>query len=78
MKEGLEGDKPVKSKFFNVVVQDSSTVVLKESMDQLFNLGVSQERNQEMQEDADKEISRLLEALRKAIQKTNEDSRKAI
>ena len=42
-------------------------------MDQLRRLEHSQKRNQEMQGDAGKEISRLLEDSRKAIQKINED-----
>ena len=82
MNEGLDGNKAVKGKFFNVLVQDGSIsqdqklkrqALLKESMDQKRRLEHTQSRNQKMQEDADKEISRLIEASRKAHKKINED-----
>ena len=82
MNEGLDGNKVVKGKFFNVVVQDGSIsedqklkrqAFLKESTDQYRLLEHTQRRNQKMQEDADKEISRLIEASRKAHKKINED-----
>ena len=82
MNEGLEGNKALKGKFFNVVVQNGSIsedqklhkqALLKKSIDQLRRLERSKKRNQEMQGDADKEISRLLEASRKTIKKVNED-----
>jgi hypothetical protein len=42
-------------------------------MDQLRRLELSQKRNQEMQGDADKEISKLHEAYGKAIKNFNKD-----